>query len=80
MKVYRFTRSSRRHRIGRASVRYVIEHTDPVVGTSLLTGATTYTWIGPDERNRELEVVGIDRPDCVLIVHAMPTHFRKRSS
>lgn len=78
MKAYRFTRSSRRHRIGRASVRHVIEHTEPVVGISELTGARTYTWIGPDERNRELEVVGIDRPDCVLIVHVMPSRYRNR--
>jgi hypothetical protein len=79
VKPYRFTRSSRRHRIGRTSVRHVIEHTDPNVATDKRTGATTYAWIGPDERGRELEVVGIDRPDCVLIVHVMPTHYRTGS-
>lgn len=35
------------------------------------------TWIGEDERGRELEVVAIDRPDCLLVIHVMPTALRK---
>jgi hypothetical protein len=76
-KPYRFTRGSRRHRIGRASARHVIEHVEPVSSPSDLTNETVYTWIGRDERGRELEIVGIERPDCVLIVHVMPSHYRE---
>lgn len=50
MKEYRFSRSSRRHKIGKASARYVIEHTEPVIGVSDRTGEPTYTWVDLDER------------------------------
>jgi hypothetical protein len=34
-------------------------------------------WIGDDERGRELEVVAIERPDCWLVIHVMPTRYQK---
>jgi len=47
------------------------------VTTDAESGDTTLSWIGPDERSRELEVVALDRPDCFLVIHVMPTHYRK---
>lgn len=41
------------------------------------TGDTTLSWIGADERGRELEIIALDRPDCFLVIHVMPTHYRK---
>ena len=35
------------------------------------------TWIGEDERGRELEIVALGRPDCLLVIHVMPTHYRR---
>lgn len=43
------------------------------------TKATVLSWIGMDERGRELEIVAIERPDCYLVIHFMPTHYRRRS-
>ena len=43
------------------------------------TGATVLTWIGDDERGRELEIVAVDRPDCLLVIHVMPTHHRRNT-
>ena len=37
-------------------------------------------WVGEDDRGVELEVVAIQLPDLVLVIHVMPTHFRKRRS
>jgi hypothetical protein len=73
VKPIRFTRGSRKHRIGRASARHV---TAPTVTTDEITDAVTLTWIGNDERGRELEIVAIDRPDCQLVIHVMPAHYR----
>lgn len=42
-----------------------------------LTGDTTLSWMGSDERGRDLEVVAVERPDCFLVIHVMPTHYRK---
>lgn len=77
MKPIRFTRSSRKHRIGRKSAYHVIAMTSANVTTDTESGDTTLSWIGPDERGRELEVVALDRPDCFLVIHVMPTHYRK---
>jgi hypothetical protein len=33
--------------------------------------------VADDERGRELEIVAIEKPDCYLVIHVMPTHYRK---
>jgi len=78
----RFTRAARRHRIGRASVRFVIAATTPV--TAITTrGSTGWWYVGTDERGRELEVLAVELlPPLVgeaqlLVVHVMPTTLRK---
>ncbi|MGH9056686.1 MAG: hypothetical protein ACRDYY_12625 [Acidimicrobiales bacterium] len=78
MKPVRFTRGSRKHRIGRASSRHVINNTTAIEDRFPPTGDTRFTWTGLDERGRELEIIAIDRPDCVLVIHVVPTHYRER--
>lgn len=81
----RFAQAARRHRIGRASVRFVMAHTAPAAITTA-QGGPAWLWIGVDERGRELEVVAVqaqsDRgPEPVLLViHVMPTHYRRKDS
>ncbi|HVA59003.1 MAG TPA: hypothetical protein VNG13_00505 [Mycobacteriales bacterium] len=77
LKPIRFTRGSRKHRIGRASARHVIDTATPSVETDEVTEAVIMRWVGNDERGRELEVIAIERPDCQLVIHVMPTHYRR---
>lgn len=77
-KPLRFSQSARKHRIGRASARYVIEHVEHVEGRHPATGDRSRSWTGGDERGRELEIGAIEKPDCWLVVHVMPTHYRER--
>lgn len=76
--VIRFARSARRHRIGRASAWHVINNTEPVPVHSDAYD-DTLVWTGPDERDRELEIIGVIKPDCTLIVHVFPTALRSQS-
>ena len=39
---------------------------------------TRRTWIGPDDRGVELEIVAVVQPDYLLVIHVMPTHYRRR--
>jgi hypothetical protein len=78
VKPLRFTRGSRKHHIGKASARYVIANTVPVPAVHPVYRVPTLTWEGNDERGRELEVVALERPDCWLVTHVMPTHYRKK--
>lgn len=78
VKLIRFSRSARRHRIGKRHAWQVMTTAAPTVGRSRSTGDVTISWIGPDDRGVELEVVAIEKPDVFLVVHVMPTHYRTR--
>lgn len=80
MKQIRFTRGSRRHRIGKAHAYHVMATAPVDVGTDPVTGDTTLAWVGIDQRGREIEVVAVEKPDCFLVIHVMPTHYRKGTS
>ena len=79
MKPIRFTRGSRKHRIGRKSAYYVIAMTSASIDIDPETGDTALSWAGDDERGRNLEVVAIEKPDCFLVIHVMPTRYRKEA-
>jgi hypothetical protein len=49
------------------------------IGTDPDTGETTLSWVADDERGRKLEIVAIEKPDCYLVIHVMPTHYRKEN-
>jgi hypothetical protein len=37
-----------------------------------------YYWRGSDDRGLELEILAIDKPDCLLVIHFMPMNFRRK--
>jgi hypothetical protein len=78
VKPIRFTRSSRKHRIGKKSAYFVIVMTTATITTDTETSETTLSWIADDERGRELEIAAIEKLDCYLVIHVMPTHYRRR--
>jgi hypothetical protein len=75
----RFTKSARRHRIGRASALHVLATIDPTPVTTS-GGAHSWLYVGPDERRRELDIVALEVADAVqpylLVIHVMPTQLR----
>ncbi len=79
----RFAQAARRHRIGRASVRFVMARTAPAAITTA-EGSPAWLWVGSDERGRELEVVAVqaqsdrDPEPVLLVIHVMPTHYRPK--
>jgi len=76
MKPVDFAQSARKHKIGRAHARYVIEHNDPA-RIPVEGRYDTLQWIGVDETGRELEIVAVDFPDAVKVIHVMPTMLRR---
>ena len=75
-----FTQSARRHRIRQASTRYVMATVSPASRTTT-SGAGAWSYVGTDERGRELEIIAIEvtppsgEPD-LLVIHSMPTRLR----
>jgi hypothetical protein len=77
----RFTQAARRHRIGRASARYVMATTNPTEVTTV-QGNAGWSYVGRDERDRELEIIAVEvAPEegepYLLVIHVMPTHLRR---
>ncbi len=77
-KVVRFSQSARKHRIGKAHVLHVLDSQDPITVQRIGLDSPRMIWIGKDSRGLELEVVGLDLPEYLLIIHVMPTSFRRR--
>jgi len=76
MQNIRFTRSARKHRIGKAHALHAMASAVPTLipGTGGLDDTLLY--IGTDDRGLELEIVAVVKPDCLLVIHVMPTNFR----
>ena len=79
----KLTQAARKHRIGAARIAAVIGTIEPTVGTRP-SGEPEFSWVGPDDRGRELEIMGvlvdvdIDGEPAMLIIHAMPTALRRK--
>ncbi|WP_092862157.1 hypothetical protein [Quadrisphaera sp. DSM 44207] len=79
----RFTQAARRHRIGRASARHVLVTATPT-RTTTIQGNAAWSYVGDDERGRELEIVAVevtqDDTTVLLVIHVMPTALRGAST
>jgi hypothetical protein len=73
----RFTQSARKHRIGKGRALYVIENYSPDFDYGGGNSKNKLIWIGKDDRELELEIVAIAENDYLLVIHVMPTIFRK---
>ena len=76
-RVVRWYRSARRHRIGKAHALHVIRTTDPITVPATSTTDARLVWIGPDDRGIELEIVALDLPQGLVVIHVMPTSLRR---
>jgi hypothetical protein len=74
----RFARSARRHRVGRARALAAMEDCgEPQrIPAQRADRSDQWLWIGRDNRGVLLEVIAVERPDCLLIIHVMPAHYR----
>jgi hypothetical protein len=39
--------------------------------------ADRFTWVGLDQRGVELEIIGVDLEENILIIHVVPAKFRR---
>ena len=74
----RFTQSARKHRIGKAHALAAMEAAgEPEVVPAVEGLDARLVWVGPDDRGVVLEVIGVDLPDYLLIIHVMPVALRR---
>ena len=75
----RWFRSARRHRIGKARSLSVMNTIEPEAVPADADFDSRLEWIGVDDRGIELEIVALDLPDAIAVVHVMPTALRRKS-
>lgn len=75
MRPVRFTQSSRRHRLGRARILEAMEPVMPLPHGP--ADERRYVWWGRDGRGLDIEVIAVDHPDYLLVIHAMPLSMRR---
>ena len=51
--------------------------TDPVRVPATANLDARLVWIGADDRGIELEIVALDLPDAIVVIHVMPTALRR---
>jgi hypothetical protein len=79
VRLVRFTQSARRHRIGKAHALAAMANAgDPIrlpAGEGL---DQRLIWIGHDDRGVMLEVIAVEQPDYLLVIHVMPLSYRRQ--
>lgn len=56
---------------------HVITTTQPVRIPATASLDARLVWTGEDDRGIELEIVALDLPDTIIVVHVMPTDLRR---
>jgi hypothetical protein len=74
----RFTSNARKHKIGAAHARFVIENNVAIRTPGQNEFEHRLFWVGLDDRGLELEIAGIEFEDEILVIHVMPMNFRRR--
>lgn len=78
VRLIRFTRSARKHRIGKAHALHVITTVEPELIAATATADARLSWVGQDDRGVELEIVALELDEMWLVIHVMPTSYRER--
>jgi hypothetical protein len=56
---------------------HVITTSDPVRIPATSSMDARLVWIGDDDRGIELEIVALDLPETIVVIHVMPTDLRR---
>ncbi len=73
----RFSQSARRHRIGRVHALHAMNTVVPEAIEADDVTNSRLLWIGPDDRGLRLEIVAVQEPDYLLVIHVIANQFRR---
>jgi len=71
-----FTKSARKHKIGKQRAREVIATSTPTMFFE--GGVSKLRWVGTDRIGLELEILALEESEVWLVIHVMPLNFRRR--
>lgn len=56
---------------------FVINQVEPTLIPANERFDARLVWIGPDDRGVELEIVALDLPEEIVVIHVMPTELKR---
>ena len=79
MQEVRFAQSARKHRIGKTHTLAALENAgDPVVVAAPSDDLDDrLVFVGVDDRGIELEIIAVQLPGFLFVIHVMPTTFER---
>lgn len=79
MQEVRFAQSARKHRIGKAHALAALENAGKptVVPAPSAALDDRLVFVGVDDRGVELEIIAVQLPGFLYVIHVMPTQFRR---
>jgi hypothetical protein len=69
--------SARRHGLSRRRIEQALAQPVRADATDSATGDPKIRFVGRDAKGEEIEVVAVVLPRMLLIIHAMPTRYRR---
>lgn len=73
----RFTQAARKHRIGKNRALHAMTDAGEPTVVPADNADDRLVYLGRDDRGVELEVIAVQMPDYLLVLHVMPTHYRR---
>jgi len=70
-----FSKSARKHKIGKERARFVVSSIEPRV--EIANGREKWFWVGVDNRGLLLEIIAIREGSVLTVIHVMPRRFRR---
>lgn len=74
----RFTRSARRHKVGKGHALHVMGAVNPRRVPATRERDERWVWVADDDRGIELEIVAVITETQMFVIHVMPTALRRR--
>ncbi|MGZ4119489.1 MAG: hypothetical protein ACXVQS_02405 [Actinomycetota bacterium] len=79
MQKVKLTQAARKRRIGKAHIIVAMNRAGEPQRFSATGGLDErLLWIGEDDRGVLLEIIGIELPEYILIIHVMPYAYRRQ--
>lgn len=75
----RIVSGARKHGISRRRIEQALLAHTQASAVASKTPDPKIRYVGTDERGEEIEVVAVVLPGMLLVIHAMPTRFRRGS-
>ena len=75
--VVRITSGARKHRVSRARIQQALQAQTEAITLPGRGRDPGIAFLGLDDRGVELEIVAVVLPGVLLVIHAMPTHYRR---